>query len=1298
MNSCDRPALCGIASSRLLLVALAWVLGVSAARAQGVYHNQRLFVVPAPGKVTVDGDLADWDLSGEIYTYVIEATADFQSARTAMMYDAEALYISSRVADPSPLLNKADPAVNPDFGWDGDAFQFRLCLDPGLGYPLKIGGYDRNPSEMLVHMTLWYYTDGKQPVLHLKYGMDYHDAHGYHKGIVPADKFEAAYVPWKDGKGYTFEYRIPWATLGAQKPLKAGDLSAAAIQIQWSDATGAHSYGGGWAVDLMRHAGFSYQSTGCWGKAIFSEKGHLPKELTQEGLPPVRKLPLEFEFDLPKECVASVTLINDKGDRVRNIVAAQSRPAGRVTERWDGLDSAGRVLPPGDYTWKGAHHDPFKTKFVLSVANCGTPSYNTPDGKGAWGGDWGCPSDVAFAGDRGVLVWDGSEAGTGLIGVDANGRKVWGYRIGGSYLATDGEWAYVYLGAEKQIRAYAVADGKQLSFLRGELWAEHNALVEPEKKAGADKKEPGPPAKIPATLCTGLAFLGGKLYVANALSDEVVEYAARQGKILRRLRAPKPTGLAVASADSLYLLSEGAVHKLALADSKLAPFAKDHLDQPQAVAVGPDGTVFVSNRGKLHNVSVFAKDGSYQRSIGKAGGRAMATPPPDKGNLSPSRAGKWDPDTLLNPAGLAVDAKGRLWVAEHDFSPKRVSVWDAAAGKLVEEKFGPCYVSTPVCMDPADPTRVYCQNVEWEVDLDKGTWKAAAVMFDARPDTPYFWPHMVNNIVFTARNGKQYMSAKTADGLVRGDFLWIRRGDHFEAAAGIISPWATLTWRKAPKDWQEFTKTPWLFWEDRNGDGVIQQDETRVTAMKAQNPHTVVDADLNLYATGMYNELYWQRISPKTVLDNGVPLYDDGSIVRFNYGEKHAGNYTYDFAVNPADGSALMYAGTDIKLLGQTELWPITYWSKSGERLWRYREGCRWHDMYEFPIPKPGELFGCTRNLGITDGITGYSCYFGAAQLLTTDGVPLGTITKDGRSGETGPDHYQCEWFTGQLVKIRDGRWFLLAGDQDGRVLQVQGMETVQRFEGKLTITDEDAKAAAASLAEWSSLKAKAQSLVLARCPDKPNWMDIRGITVNVDAHRSFTVKAAYDAQNLYLAYDVNSPCQLANSAQETQMLFKGGNCLDIQIATDPTADPKRDKPAPGDLRVLVTRRQGAPVAVVYRPKIAGFKGEPIVFTSPTGKEAFDAIEVWEKVGLDYAKTETGFSAVVTLPLARLGLSPKPGTALRMDVGYLFGNETGNATAVRAYWTNHSFSSGVTQDVPNEARLEPQHWGSATVE
>ena len=930
--------------------------------AQGVFHNQRIFVVPAPGPVTIDGKLDDWDLSGEILTYVVESSMGYQSAKTAMMYDRDAFYISCRVADPTPMLNRADPAVNPDFGWDGDAFQFRLCLDPSLGYPLHIGGYDRNPNEALVHMTLWYYTDKQQPVLHMKFGMDFHDAHGYHKGVVPADKYQAAYLRWPDGKGYTLEYRIPWSTMGAPRPLGAGDMTAGAIQMQWSDATGYHSYGGGWAVDLMAHAGFTYQSTDSWGKVIFAEKGHLPKELTQEGVAPVRTLPLKFNFKLPKEQVTSVTLINDKGDRVRNLIRAESRPGGEVAEGWDGLDDAGNVLPPGEYTWKGVYHDPLTTKYVMGVSNSGTPSFNSADGKGAWGGDWGCPVDVCFSGERGALVWDGSEAGTGLIGIDLNGNKQWGYRIGGSYLATDGDWVYVYLGAEKQLRAYTLKEGKQVNFLRGELWAEPNA--------GKD------------TLCSGLAWQHGKLYVANAPANEVVEYDAKQGTILRRLPVPAPSWLTNAGDGALYLLSDGTVQRLSLADGTLTRCIGDHLDHPQAITMGADGNIYVSNAGVLHNVSVFSKDGHYLRSIGKRGGRALLPRPTLLGNVSQSRAGKWDAQTMLNPRGMAVDPQGRLWVTEDDFSPKRISIWAVKTGKLLGEKFGPCYVSTPITMDPADPTRAYCQNVEWKIDLDKGTWSPQAVMIEARPDVPYFWPHMVLNVVFTAKNGKQYMSAKAAG----GDFLWVRRGDRFVAVAGIISPFTDLSWRPGVKGWDEANKIPWLFWEDRHGDGVIHKEDTRETKLRAQNMHAVVDADLNIYCSGMYTTLYWERISPKRILSNGVPLYDDTTMLHVPYANDGT-CYTSDMAVNPADGSMLMYAGSDIKYMGKTGIWPLTSWTKDGKLRWRYRLGCRWYDMYEFPIPKAGELYGCTRCLGITDGITGYSCYFGQAQLLTTDGV-----------------------------------------------------------------------------------------------------------------------------------------------------------------------------------------------------------------------------------------------------------------------------------------------------------------------
>ena len=54
--------------------------------------------------------------------------------------------------------------------------------------------------------------------------------------------------------------------------------------------------------------------------------------------------------------------------------------------------------------------------------------------------------------------------------------------------------------------------------------------------------------------------------------------------------------------------------------------------------------------------------------------------------------------------------------------------------------------------------------------------------------------------------------------------------------------------------------------------------------------------------------------------------------------------------------------------------------------------------------------------------------------------------------------------------------------------------------------------------------------------------------------------------------------------------------------------------------------------------------------------------------------------------------------AVRMDVGYIFGNATGSQAAVRAYWSNHGPTASITNDVPSESRLEPNLWGRVSVE
>jgi hypothetical protein len=367
--------------------------------------------------------------------------------------------------------------------------------------------------------------------------------------------------------------------------------------------------------------------------------------------------------------------------------------------------------------------------------------------------------------------------------------------------------------------------------------------------------------------------------------------------------------------------------------------------------------------------------------------------------------------------------------------------------------------------------------------------------------------------------------------------------------------------------------------------------------------------------------------------------------------------------------------------------------------MWEFPDILAWGNALSKPIQAPGRLWGLTNYLGIAGQFTGWSDYFGTYHVFTRDGIYVGMLMRDTRDGKgLGPDVTASETLTGQLVKP-DGmnRTFLIAGASDARVTEIFGLDTVKPLPGgTLTLTDADVKLAADALADYNSKVARGTSLSIARGRD--GLKAAAPVSKAVDANRSFKARAAYDADNLYLQYDVVSPSELVNAQTDPQILFKGGNCLDIQIATDPNADPKRKTPAPGDVRILVTRQNGKSLAVIYRPKVKNFKGSPIVLSSPTGKESFDVIEVADRIALDYHKTPDGYTATVAIPQKLIGLALKPGEQLKMDLGVIYGNETGTQTSARSYWANNSATANITFDVPSESRLEPAQWGTASVE
>jgi peptidylamidoglycolate lyase len=93
----------------------------------------------------------------------------------------------------------------------------------------------------------------------------------------------------------------------------------------------------------------------------------------------------------------------------------------------------------------------------------------------------------------------------------------------------------------------------------------------------------------------------------------------------------------------------------------------DSFNRPNAVAIAPNGDVFVSDGYVNSRVVQFSKEGKFIRIIGGV-----------KGN---------GPGQLQLPHGVAVDSKGRLFVADSD--NKRIAIFDKD-GKFIENWAAPC--------------------------------------------------------------------------------------------------------------------------------------------------------------------------------------------------------------------------------------------------------------------------------------------------------------------------------------------------------------------------------------------------------------------------------------------------------------------------------------------------------------------------------------------------------------------------------------------------------------------------------
>ncbi len=1057
--------------------------------------------------------------------------------------------------------------------------------------------------------------------------------------------------------------------------------------------------------------------------------------------------PIPVRFTLKEAGYVTLVIEDGAGRRVRNLVSETPFPAGENTVWWDGTDDLGRdpeaarhgvyhvpgaFVAPGAYRVRGLSGKDVNLRYEFPVYTAGRPAWNTEDHTGAWLANHSPPNSALFVpGDRAPggqpLIYLGSyvsEGTHGLAWVDLDGRKIggenWvgGHWTGAPFLARDDG-----TNAVASIAAYA-----------GSVWRTEKGSSEAELRLTAltDKGDkllikhhwPLPAGKTKgddAILAEmgGLAVRDGRAVVSLRRLNKLLFFDTRTGQLTGELPAHDPRGLAFDKAGRLLVLSG---HQLLVAPPSggpLAPLGGDAttLDDPQQLALDEAGQMFISDRGRSHQVKLFSPAGKFLRAIGRAG---------------EPKAGPYDPQHMHNPNGLTLDCRQRLWVAETDYQPKRVSVW-SLDGQLLNAFYGPSEYGGGGTLDPQDPSLFHYAGMTFKLDWERGESQLINVYYRPGPDAQKLAFRAGPPQTALYRNGRRYFTNCYYSNPTAGHgtaYLFIERDGVAVpcAAMGRASEWDVLKadaflprWPAGAKPADDKWKKPVMFvWSDLNGDGHVQPDEVRLESRLASGVMVMPDLAFVLARCGSNTV----RFAAPTFTEAGVPVYDyaRGEIIaRDVAGPKSSGG----------DQALVHQDGWSVITLGVAPFSPYSLCGVfKGEARWSHPSP--WpglHASHEAPAPEfPGEVIGSTRLLGGFVEPRGSDAgplwcingNMGPMYLFTADGLFVRTLFRDVRQGK--PWHMPVaqrgmllnnvsphdENFWPSIAQTPDGRIYLVDGGRSSLV-RVEGLETLRRLPaGELKITADDLRHAQEWRLQHEASRQKqsgAETLRVALRTSAPvvdggleDWagaqwatIDKRGVKAWFNSNsKPYDVAAALAiaGEKLYAAFRTSDPKLLENSGDTPNAPFKTGGALDLMLGCDGAADARRTAPVPGDVRLLVTLVKGKPLALLYRAVAPGTAAaDRVPFSSPWRTIFFDRVE---DIGAQVQLAGKDGNFEFSMPLATLGLQPAAGQRLRGDLGVLRGS--GGQTVQRVYWSNKA--TAITADVPSEAQLTPQLWGN----